>query len=74
LENFFIKTVKFNPIKAKNAGSTHPKLAFANGMKFLIPTKYALGITKPKKSGILNKKVTKTTPLNTCFEIGRAHV
>ena len=60
--------MKFSPTKTKRAGSTQPKLAFANGMKFLIPTKYTFGITNPKKSGMLNKKVPKTTPLNTCYE------
>ena len=68
MEALVLKTGTFNPTKTKKAGSTHPKLAFANGMKFFKATKYALGITKPKKSGMLNKKVTNTTPLNTFLE------
>ena len=68
MEALVLKTGTFNPTKTKKAGSTHPKLAFANGMRFFRSTKYTLGITKPKKSGMLNKKVTNTTPLNTFLE------
>lgn len=35
---------------------------------FLIPYKASGGIRNDKKSGILNKKVTSTTPLNTFWD------
>ena len=63
---FFLN--KFTTIKVKKAGNTHPKLFFAKGINCVIASKLIFGAAKPITSGILNKKVTNTTALNTIFD------
>ena len=55
--------------KLKITGSTHPKFWFANGIVFFIVERASGLVKNPKKSGILNIKVTATTTLKTSAEV-----
>ena len=65
LKNQAFLASKLAIIKPANDGKTHPKLYLAKGIKLRTYDKFFEGIITPTTSGILNKKVSNTTILNT---------